>query len=336
MTRRVDYDPPAEWPRVETVEMHTGGEPLRVVVDGLPEVPGETMVEKRRYARDHLETYRRALMLEPRGHADMYGAFLVDPPTDDGDLGVLFTHTDGYSTMCGHGVVALGRLAVEAGVVDGSTVRMDTPAGRVTARVDDDDPPRVTFENVPSFVLERDLAVDVPGYGAVTVDVAFGGAFYAYCEAAALGVDLGGDVRDLVDAGRALERAVADAVDVEHPAEPDLGFLYGVVLTGDPRGDADSRNACVFADGEVDRCPTGTGVSGRVALRRDDGALARGAPFAVESVVGSTFVGRWTDAVDYEGYDAVVPEVSGTAHVVGRSEFVLDPADPFREGFALR
>ncbi|MFB6305205.1 MAG: proline racemase family protein [Haloferacaceae archaeon] len=338
-----DWDPPADWTAVRTVDAHAGGEPLRIVVDGLPPVEGDTMLAKRRHFRAELDHLRTALVHEPRGHADMYAAVPTDPVTDDGDLGVLFLHNDGYSTMCGHGVVALGTVAVETGVlgVDGaeSTVRLDTPAGRVTARptVDGGRATRVAFENVPSFVAATDRRVDVPGYGVVPYDLAFGGAFYAYVSASDLGVGLApGDVDALVDAGRAVKAAVADDVAVDHPTEPDLGYLYGVVVTGPPEGDADVRNVTVFADGEVDRCPTGTGVSGHLALRHARGDLAPGDPLTVESVVGSTFTGRVVGRTTVGDRDAVVPEVAGSAHLTGRHEFLVDPADPLGDGFLLR
>ena len=348
-----EWPPAEEWPRVETIESHTGGEPLRVVVDGFPDIEGETILEKRRYAEKHLDHLRTALMWEPRGHADMYGAIPVEPEREDSDVGVLFVHNEGYSTMCGHGIIALATVFVETGMIDveagtrAASVRFDTPAGPVgaTAALDGSSAhassPRVesvAFENVPSFVYARDRTVDVPGYGTVTYDVAYGGAFYAYCEASEVGVDLGPeDADDLVRAGRAVKEAVAADLDIEHPAEADLGSLYGTVFTGPPDGDgADLRNVCVFADGEIDRSPTGTGVSGHLALETDRGRLASGAPLTVESIVGSRFTGRAVERVTYEGYDAVVPEVEGRASVVGRSEFVLDPEDPFAEGFFLR
>jgi trans-L-3-hydroxyproline dehydratase len=243
--------------------------------------------------------------------------------------------------MCGHGIVALVTVAVETGALSpaDSTVRIDTPAGLVTARaaVEEGRVTSVSFENVPSFVYATDRRVTVPGYGEVPYDVAYGGAFYAYVDAETLGVGLGPeDVRELVDAGRAVKEAVSDDLAVEHPVDDDLGFLYGTIFTGAARDGADSRNVCVFADGEVDRCPTGTGVSGRLARRRASGALDPGEPFVVESVVGSTFTGRVVADTDFEGYDAVVPEVTGSAHITGRNELLVDPADPFGEGFFLR
>ena len=366
---RFEWEPPEDWHRIETLDAHTGGEPFRIVTDGYPTIEGETLLEKRRYVQEHLDDYRRALMWEPRGHADMYGALLVEPDDPAADVGVLFTHNDGYSTMCGHGIIALGTVLPEAGYETRSSEKLviQTPAGLVTARPkwapsrSDERAARVervAFENVPSFVVARNETVDVPDLGAVTVDVAFGGAFYAVCEASQFDLALDAtDFRRQIELGRSIKRAVADALEdrIVHPTEDDLSFLYGTIFTGPPLnddagdrrtddaaggkpadGEADSRNVCVFADGEVDRCPTGTGVSARLALERDAGRLEPGDPFVVESIVGSRFTGRILDERSFEGHDAVVPEVTGSAHVVGRNEWLIDPDDPFGTGFFLR
>jgi proline racemase len=339
-----DWEPPDSWPVVETLDSHTGGEPLRIVVDGWPAIEGDTILEKRQYARDNHDHLRTALMYEPRGHADMYGAIPVEPERPDSDVGVLFTHNEGYSTMCGHGIIALATAAIETGMVDATgdepTIRMDTPAGLVTARAttDGDRVPSVAFENVPSFVYEPELTVQVPGVGEVTVAIAYGGAFYAYLPAADAGVEIEPDaVDELIRAGSAIKAAVNDAISIEHPNDDDLGFLYGTIFTApSDRDGVDSRNVCVFADGEVDRSPTGTGVSGRLALEAHHDRLGRDEPFVVESIVGSTFTGRLRGEATVGPYDAVVPEVAGSAHLTGRCEFVIDPDDPLGEGFLLR
>lgn len=338
------FDPPTDWQQVRTFDTHTGGEPLRIVTDGLPDLEGETILEKRRYMREELDDYRTMLMWEPRGHADMYGAVVTEPTTEEADFGVLFLHNEGYSTMCGHAIIALGKIAIETDVISGEfangDVVVETPAGLVRAQTDiiDDQVESVAFTNVPSFVYERNVEVDVPEHGTVECDIAFGGAFYAYCDASQFDVNLrSDDVRTLIDIGQAVKAAVSNATDIEHPNEDDLGFLYGTILTGAPHSDeADSRNVCVFADGEVDRCPTGTGVSGRIALRADSGSLAPGEEFIVESIVGSVFTGCYEEETTVGGYDAVSPVIRGTAHVTGRHEFLVDPTDPFDDGFILR
>jgi trans-L-3-hydroxyproline dehydratase len=338
------WTPPADRPVITVIDCHAGGEPLRVVTSGLPPVPGDTILAKRRYARERLDHLRRLLIYEPRGHADMYGCILTEPVTPDGDLGVLFIHNEGFSTMCGHGIIGLLTVLVETGALPArapdTTVRLDTPAGRVTARarLDGGHVQSVVFENVPSFAYELDRRVDVPGMGSVRCDVAFGGAFYAYCRAEDLGVRIiADDYRRLIDAGTAVKRAVASFLPLAHPDAAELGFLYGTIITGPPHGPgAHSRNVCIFADGEVDRSPTGTGVSGRLAIEHARGRMTTGDSLIVESLVGTTFTGRIVRTTTVGPFSAVVPEIEGSAFITGRSEFVLAPDDPLREGVFLR
>lgn len=347
------FAPPPSFTRLRTVDAHTAGEPLRVVVEGWPEPEGDTILAKRRFAREHQDHLRRALMLEPRGHADMYGCLLTRPVTDDGDVGVLFLHNEGYSTMCGHGIIGLTKVGLELGLLpEKDALRIDTPAGRVTAFAERDpaDPQRVVavrFENVPSFLVLRDARVDVEGLGDVRFDLGYGGAFYAYVDAADLGLDLEPSrFSEIVDVGMRIKRAVAAGFDVAHPSQQiagsDLDFLYGTIFVGPAHGDAHSRNVCVFADGEVDRSPTGTGVSGRAALHVAKRELDLGEWITIESLIGTTFDVRavraervgGADAID--AIDAIVPEVRGAAHLTGRHEFWVDPDDPLRDGILLR
>ncbi len=336
---------------VETVDAHTAGEPLRIVRSIHPDpgpIPGASMLEKRIWAERRLDGLRRFLVFEPRGHADMYGCFLTEPVTPDGDVGVLFFHNEGFSTMCGHGILALAAVGVEAGWFDGPTIRFDTPAGRVTATAGrDGEPGAASFRNVPSFVLARDRRVTVPGLGEVRCDVAFGGAYYAYLEAPELGLALVREnLSEIVRLGRAIKQAVAGQVPIRHPAPPEdfggdhageLEFLYGTIFV--QPGGADgvhSRNVCVFADGEVDRSPTGTGVSGRAAIHSLRGELAVGESIVIESLIGTRFQVTVRGRTEFGGLAAVVPEVFGTAHRTGRHRFVLSPGDPLGDGFLLR
>lgn len=336
------WEPPDDWLRITTIDAHTAGEPLRVVTGGYPDLPGATMLAKRRAARGHHDALRRALMLEPRGHADMYGCILTPPVTDDGDVGVLFMHNEGYSTMCGHGIIGLVTVGLECGLLatKGPVVRIDTPAGRVTATADMEGGcvRSVAFENVPAFLLERDVALDVPGVGAVTCDLAYGGAFYAYVDATALGIEVvPANHARLVDVGMRIKRAVMDAKVIAHPdGDADLGFLYGTILSQPGTEGAFSRNVCIFAEGEVDRSPTGTGVSGRAAVLHARGELALGERITIESLIGTRFDVRAVRATLVGDLPAIVPEVTGTAHITGRHEFFVDPDDPLRDGFLLR
>ncbi|ELY54175.1 proline racemase [Natronococcus amylolyticus DSM 10524] len=335
---------PSEWDRITTIESHTGGEPLRIIVDGFPELTGETILERRRYMHDEYDTLRSALMWEPRGHADMYGAVLTEPVSDEADVGVLFTTNKGYSSMCGHGIIALGTALFETGMLPPNQpeeiVAFDTPAGLVTAtsQIEKDRVTSVSFENVPSFAPLLDQTVTVPELGPVEFDLGYGGAFYAYCDADQIDLDLSPDNDDeIIHTGMAIKRAVSDSFDIKHPVEDDLSFLYGTVFRKESSTEGcDSKNVCVFADGQIDRSPTGTGVSGRLAIQHARGDLEVGDELVVESIIGTVFRGTITGKEPYGGYDAIVPRISGSAYVTGRNEFVIDPEDPLSDGFLIR
>ena len=347
----MNFTPPKDWNCLTTIDAHVAGEPLRVVTGGYPELVGDTMLAKRRCAREQHDTLRRALMLEPRGHADMYGCILTPPVTPDGDVGVLFLHNEGYSTMCGHGIIGLVTVGLETGLLARSvdartgpvTVRIDSPAGRVTASAElsGQFPPRVgavSFENVPSFVLRRDAEVELDGVGRVRYDLAYGGAFYACVDAEALGLTLEPtQFSRIVELGMRIKRAVMGSTRIEHPTgDPDLGFLYGTIFVGPSSQGHHSQNVCVFAEGEVDRSPTGTGVSARAALHHARGELSPGEWITIESLVGTSFDVRVREVCRVGDVAAVVPEVRGRAHLTGRHEFWIDPQDPLRAGFLAR
>jgi trans-L-3-hydroxyproline dehydratase len=326
------------------IDSHTGGEPFRVVVGDGPLIEGANMLERRRFAQDHLDDLRRALMWEPRGHADMYGAFIGPPVAPDSDISVLFLHNEGFSTMCGHGIIALTKVVLDTGILPSSApetvIRIDTPAGQIeaTATMSEGKATAVRFRNVASFVVDLDNELEVVGMGGVRYDLAFGGAFYAFVNADDIGLPVGQQgMTRIIEAGRAIKQAVVESRAIPHPLQPDLGFLYGVIFIG-PAEDAGhhSRNVCVFADGEVDRSPTGTGVSGRLAIHHARGEIAVDEPITVESIVGSAFTGRVLGTTEVGGIPAVIPEVAGTAHITGRSELWLDPEDDIGAGFSLR
>ena len=338
MKQLSDWRPPEHWTRITTIDMHTGGEPLRVIVDGLPAIEGSNVLEKRRYFREHYDHLRRGLMWEPRGHADMYGAVIT--PSADADCDVFFLHNEGYSTMCGHAIIALTKLAVETNLVSKNEITINVPAGTIHARaiVSDGRVVETSFRNVPSFLYLRDQQVEVDGIGRVRFDIAYGGAFYAFVSADEAGLKLvPEDLNRLIDYGRRIKRAVMSQFSITHPLEADLSFLYGTIFTG-PAVDAShhSRNVCIFADGEVDRSATGSGVSARAALHFAKRELALNEPVTIESVVGSTMRVKVVEVTRFGPYDAVIPEVSGTASIIGRNEFYFDPADPFQAGFILR
>jgi len=332
--------------RIKTIDMHTGGEPLRVIVSGLPPIHGHSVLEKRRYFREHYDHLRTGLMWEPRGHADMYGAVVT--PSIDADFDVVFLHNEGYSTMCGHAIIALTTLAVEGGLMgyepkeDGAERRIsfNVPAGRIeaSAEVERGRARAVSFRSVPSFVYLADKHLEVPEIGPVRFDVAYGGAFYALVDAPSLGLKLTPrHVERLIEYGRRIKRAVANAFPIGHPFEPDLSFLYGTIFTGPAHETGHhSRNVCIFADGEVDRSATGSGVSARAALHYTRGELKLGDEITVESIIGSTMSVNAAERTTFGPYDAVIVQVGGTAFVTGKSEFCFDPRDPLVNGFLVR
>jgi proline racemase len=329
---------------ITTIEAHTAGEPLRIVTSGVPVILGASILERRRWVRENLDGIRRALMHEPRGHADMYGCYVTPPVTEKADLGVIFMHNEGYSTMCGHGVIALATVAAAHRWVEPvqpeTRLGLDTPAGFVEAWVEWDGrrAGRVRFRNVASFLFKRDLAIETPNFGSLTVDIAFGGAFYAYLDGAQAGLTVRPEnYRPLIQLGDEVKHAVESALEVIHPLEPELRGIYGTIIDGPPvSAGAHQANVCVFADREVDRSPTGTGTAGRVAQLHARGRLRLGETLVNESIIGTRFTGRALEETTVGDLPAVIPEVAGQAHIVGFAQWVIDPDDPVGEGFFLR
>ena len=339
-----NWEPPADWLKITTIDAHTAGEPFRVITGGFPELEGETILARRRYVRKHLDHLRTALMWEPRGHADMYGCIVTPPVSPGADIGILFMHNEGYSTMCGHGIIGIVKVALETGLLPmtapETVVKIDAPAGLITAyaSVVEGKVKSVRFHNVPSFVLALNETVDVPGLGQVRYDLAFGGAFYAYVRAKDVGLACTpDDFRALIEKGTAIKRAVMDSRPIPHPFEQDLSFLYGTIFIAPPQSEeSHSRNVCIFAEGEVDRCPTGTGVGGRLAIHHARGEVELGQTIVVESIIGTRFSGRIVETTTFGPHPAIIPQVQGTAHITGRHEFLIDPNDPLQDGFVLR
>jgi len=330
---------------LSVVDMHTGGEPLRIVTGGYPDLPKGTILEKRAYVRDNLDHLRKILMFEPRGHADQYGALLVEPDLPGADLAVLFMHNEGYSTMCGHAIVALGRYAVDQGLVqpgaDVTIVNIECPCGLVRADVTmrNGKPAEVSFESVPSFLFARDKALVLGDWGRITFDIAYGGAFYALADARQFGLKFGRDpVAAFVDAADALTRAAQAAVPLSHPDAEDLAFLYGTILTDGRDGFSTqpTRNVCVFADRQVDRSPTGSGVTARLAAMHARGQIAVDQTRIFESIVGSRFSGSVASVTKSGPHAAITAHVSGRAFYSGRCEFTVEDDDPLAGGFLVR
>ncbi len=337
----VNYD---RYSKIKTIDSHTAGEPFRVITSGVPEPLGKTILEKRKYAKEHLDGIRKILMYEPRGHADMYGCFITKPVTKDADFGILFIHNEGFSTMCGHGIIAITTIAVETGFVKiktpGQKIRIDTPAGLVTAtpNMKEDRVQSVTFKNVPSFAAELDAVVDVPKIGKVTYDLGFGGAFYAFVNAEDIGLCCTPRYfSELVDKGRKIKNAIMASKQIIHPFEKDLGFIYGTIFVDDPGFEnIHSRHCCIFAEGEVDRSPTGTGVSARLAILHKKNEIQPGKDIVINSLINTSFTGRISEETKMANYHAIIPEVTGSAYITGMHEFLIDPLDPLNQGFILR
>jgi len=345
--RQTDFNLPKDWLQIKTIDMHTGGEPLRVIVSGFPELKGNSVLEYRRYCKENFDYLRTALLFEPRGHADMYGCILVPPNDDEGDFGILFLHNEGYSTMCGHAIIAIATLAINlnwVAIKEGDNIlKIDAPCGRITAyaNVKNGKVSGVRFNCVPSFVIGLDRTVEVEALGKVTYDLAYGGAFYAYVDLKKNNFDFdlsSKSYRYLIAAGMEIKRAVMQQdAEILHPFEEDLSFLYGTIFIGDSdKPEIASKNVCIFAEGEVDRCPTGSGVSGRMAIHKSRNEIDFKESMTIESITGSVFKGSVVAEEVYGPFKAVIPQVEGTAYITGMHTFCIDPKDPMKDGFILR
>jgi trans-L-3-hydroxyproline dehydratase len=349
---------------VQTMDLHAAGEPLRIIRSGFPDVPHMPVLERRRWVRENADYVRRAIIQEPRGHRDMYGAILLPPYNDYADMTVLFMHNEGYSTMCGHGIIAITTGLIEEGLFPATepvtTIRYEVPAGIVaanaaTVQLDDGSwaVRGVRFTNVPSYLAAQSLAVRPDGvqlygpsaqYGALSVDIAFGGAYYGIVNAADLGL------RVVPEQAEALRHAGAAITDVlrrdhtpQHPIDPALGFVYGTIIVDmDPRTspdgratDAHLRNVTVFADAEMDRSPCGSGTSALLAQLHARGRMRVGQEIVNAGITGEHFLGRIEAETALGPYRAVSTSIAGTAYVTGYSTFVVDSRDPLGDGFLL-
>ena len=328
---------------IYTVESHTMGEPLRLVVGGFPNLVGKTIPEKREYFIEHYDHLRKAIMLEPRGHKDMFGAILTQPTMPEADIGVIFMHGEGFHNMCGHGTIATNTILVETGMVEVqepvTTIKMEAPAGLVTVHVNVEQgrAKSVSFENVPAFLYKEGAEVDVPGYGKLKIDISFGGSFFAIIDAKQLGIDICPENSSkLVDAGMAIIHAANEQIKVQHPELEhiktiDLCEIYGPAKSED----ADMQNITVF-DGQIDRSPCGTGTSAKVATLWAKGELKIGEEFVYESVINTKFIGKALRETKVGPYKAIIPEITGSAYITGHSQFFIDENDPVKYGFSLQ
>jgi proline racemase len=330
---------------ISTVDYHTAGEPFRIISGGVRTIHGDTVLDKRLYAMENLDHIRELVINEPRGHADMYGCFITEPDDKGADFGAVFFHNAGYSTACGHGTIALAVWALESGLVSMAEpetgITIDVPSGRLEAdaAVRDGSVESVRFRNVPSFVYAEGLPIETRA-GPVAVDIAFGGAFYACVDARKLELELTpANVANVISLGREIRDSINEAHEISHPLEPRLRDIYGTIFfaeTEDGHSSLRQRNITIFADGEVDRSPCGSGTSARLALLDNSGRLARGDTLSHESIIGTEFAGRVVGETRVGEFDAVITEVEGSAYLTGYHQFVLHRDDPLGTGFLLR
>lgn len=326
-----------------TIDTHTGGEPTRTIIGGLPYIPGKTIVEKMHYLKENMDWIRTSLMFEPRGHSVMSGVILTEPTRPEADIGVIFIETGGYLPMCGHDTIGVSTALVEAGMITVEEpftyITLDTPAGltRVKVHVENGKARAVTFRNIPSFVFAKDVEVHVPGLGKIKMDVSYGGNVYAILPADAVGLEiLPENASEIIQKGRMVREAVNSQVRIQHPEKPFVNECTHVQFYGNPSApNADLKNTVFFADSGIDRSPCGTGTSAKVATLYAKGELKLNEEFVHESIIGSIFVARAVEEAKVGPYEAIVPEVTGSAYVTGMSQFVIDPEDPHRNGFLL-
>lgn len=325
-----------------TVDSHTMGEPTRVVLDGFPELEGESMMERKKFLETHYDNYRTALMLEPRGHKDMFGAIVTKPIHQEADLGVIFMDSGGYLNMCGHGSIGTATIAVETGlvkVVEPYThVVLDAPAGiiRTHVKVENHRAIEVSIENVPAFLYKEDLMIEVEGYGEVQVDISFGGSFFALVDAESLGCEIKVEYLPYFkDLAMKLMKKINETMEIQHPyldiTTVDLVEFYGKA----DNSMAHKKNVVIFGDAQADRSPCGTGTSAKIAALYAKGKLSLGETFVYESITGSLFRGEAIEETTVGKYKAVVPKITGSAYITGINKVIIDQEDPLKYGFRM-
>ena len=332
---------------ISVIDTHTAGEAARLVTAGIPKIPGKDMVEKKQYFIDHLDDVRKSVMFEPRGHQDMFGAFLLPPTKEEADFGLVFMDTGGYLNMCGHNTIAAVTAAVETGMVDveeGATekeVVVETPAGLIyaTAKLKDNGAKvkEVSFKNVESFLYKRDVELDVEGIGHIKFDISFGGSFFCIISADQLGLEVKPEnASKLKEAGLKIREAVNANIEIQHPTLEHIKTVDLVEIYDKPsHPEATYKNVVVFGDGNIDRSPCGTGTSAKLATLYAKGELKPGEPFVYESILGTLFKGRIVEERKLADFDAIIPEITGSGYILGFSNYVYDPDDALTYGFLL-
>lgn len=328
---------------INVIDTHTMGEPTRIIVGGLPVIPGNTMPEKKKYLEENMDYIRTMVMYEPRGHKDMFGAIITQPTCSEADIGVIFMDGGGYLNMCGHGSIGVSTMLVETGMVEKvepfTEIVLEAPAGLIKARVEVENGKvkGTSITNVPSFLYKEDIEIEVPNVGKVKLDISFGGSFFALVPANQLGikVDLE-NVNELVEVGLAIRDILNRDVKISHPEKPHINTVDLVEIYDLPSTEgADFKNVVVFGMGQFDRSPCGTGTSAKIATLYAKGKIGINEPFVYESITGTTFIGKVLRETKIGDYNGIVPEITGRAFITGFNQLVVDPDDPFRNGFAL-
>ncbi|KDR93875.1 proline racemase [Peptoclostridium litorale DSM 5388] len=329
---------------IQAVDSHTMGEPTRIVTGGVPNIPGKTMAEKKAYLEDEMDHIRTGIMLEPRGHNDMFGSIVTAPTSEEADIGIIFMDGGGYLNMCGHGTIGAVTVALETGMVEMeepySNVVLEAPAGliRATAKVENRKVTEVSFKNVPAFHYKKDVEIEVPGIGNVKLDISFGGSFFAIVSANEIGIDVKPEnVQELTRIALLIRDIVNETVEIKHPTLEHIKTVDLVEIYDKPTNpQANYKNVVIFGQGQVDRSPCGTGTSAKLATLYSKGKIKEGEPFVYESILGTLFRGEIIDTTKVGEFDAVVPKITGSAYITGFNHFVFDEKDPVKYGFILK
>jgi len=329
---------------IHAIDSHTMGEPTRVVVGGVPNIPGKTLPEKKAYLEKNMDYLRKAIMHEPRGHNDMFGSILVQPVSDEADIGIIFMDGGGYLNMCGHGTIGASTIAVETGMVPKvepyTELTLEAPAGlvKVRATVENGKVKEITFRNVPAFLYKQDVKINVPEIGEITLDISFGGSFFAIVDAKQLGVKIVPEnATKLKDIGLKIRDIVNKEIEIQHPTLEHIKTVDLVEIYDEPTNpEATLKNVVIFGEGQVDRSPCGTGTSAKLATLYAKGKIKEGELFVYESIIGTMFKGRVVGTTKVGDFDAVIPEITGSAYITGFNTFVIDEDDPMKYGFSLK
>ncbi|MGN0370719.1 MAG: proline racemase family protein [Butyrivibrio sp.] len=328
--------------KIKTIDSHTMGEPTRIVYDGFPELPGNTMMEKKDYLIEHYDFLRKALILEPRGHRDMFGALLTEPVHEEADYGVIFMDSGGCLNMCGHGSIGAASMLVETGLVEAkepyTEVVLDTPSGIVRTKVHviNKKAVDVSILNVPAFLYKESQTVDIPGRGSITFDISFGGSFFALVDAEKIGLELEiENIETITELGMELLKKINETIEVSHP-NLNINTVDLVEFYSHTKNEkADLKNCVIFGDAQADRSPCGTGTSAKLAALYAKGELKLNQEFVYESITGSIFKGEVIEEVDMDGRTGIIPKITGSAYITGVNEWILDDDDSLEYGFLL-